>query len=114
VQPGSLLKAAREVDGAFGVTFPTSIPEPRTSDPWKDTVAICRASFAVASIVASPGEFPYTGGSHRCLSLADIKIDAGEWARFERATAAIVHDAVLNVAMGWKRVWKRLDAKKGA
>ncbi|MBI5529812.1 MAG: hypothetical protein HY897_26105 [Deltaproteobacteria bacterium] len=39
--------------------------------------------------------------------------DAAAWERFEKATAAIMHDAVLNVAMYWKRIWKRLDRKRG-
>ena len=115
----NLIERAKEVDARFGISFPASIPTPRTSDPWRDNVAVCRASFAVASVIANPRCFPYH--SDRGLTLKDLRRDSGEWSRFEKATAAVMHDAVLNVAMGWKRIWGRFTVdgarcteKKGA
>jgi len=114
-QPAKLIGAATKIDGRFGIKFEQAIPEPKGGDIWKDAVAVCRGSFAVASIIAPPERFPYNGGGGdeiKPLSVKDLKSDAAAWERFERATAAIMHDAVLNVAMYWKRVWKRLDSKR--
>ncbi|MBI5525223.1 MAG: hypothetical protein HY897_02735, partial [Deltaproteobacteria bacterium] len=110
-RPRELLDAARKVDERAGIEFDLPIPEPKGGDMWKDAVAVCRGSFAVASIVAPPAEFPYDGDKTASLSVKDLKADPAAWEKFERATAAIMHDAVLNVAMYWKRVWKRLDRK---
>ncbi|MBI5525404.1 MAG: hypothetical protein HY897_03650 [Deltaproteobacteria bacterium] len=110
-RPRELLDAARKVDERAGIKFEIPIPEPKGGDLWKDAVAVCRGSFAVASIVAPPVQFPYDGDKSRALSVKDLKADAAAWEKFERATAAIMHDAVLNVAMYWKRIWKRLDRK---
>jgi hypothetical protein len=109
-QPAKLIGAATKIDGRFGIKFEQAIPEPKGGDIWKDAVAVCRGSFAVASIIAPPERFPY-GDTDQAgsLSVKDLKSDAAAWERFEKATAAIMHDAVLNVAMYWKRIWKRLD-----
>ncbi|MBI5529304.1 MAG: hypothetical protein HY897_23515 [Deltaproteobacteria bacterium] len=89
-RPRELLDAARKVDSRAGITFALPIPEPKGGDLWKDAVAVCRASFAVASIVAPPSEFPYgvdTDGksgtpsvrrdraASRALSVKDLKAD---------------------------------------
>jgi hypothetical protein len=109
-RPRALLDAARKVDRRAGISFALPIPEPKGGDIWKDAVAVCRGSFAVASIIAPPERFPY-GGTDKAgaLSVKDLKSDAAAWERFEKATAAIMHDAVLNVATYWKRIWMRLD-----
>jgi len=110
LQPAKLIGAARKIDGGFGLKFEQIIPEPKGGDIWKDAVAVCRGSFAVASIIAPPDRFPY-GDTDKAgaLSVKNLQADAAAWERFEKATAAFVHDAVLNVATYWKRIWMRLD-----
>ena len=84
------MEKARGKDKKFGLDFDeTTIPSlPKGRDVWLEMVDVCRASFALASIVAPPAKYGY----------GDTKARA----RF---------DAVLNTAMVWKNVWQALGKK---
>ena len=99
-QPSALLEKAMAIDKSYGLTFDQPIPAIADNDVWKELVAVCRASFAIASIVAPPSSYPYEGKG--ILPLQDVPA-----ALLAKATTTIVHDAVLNVAITWKNVWGR-------
>ena len=102
--PDELLALARSKDAAFNVTFSTApIPViPAGRDVWMETVDVCRGSFALASIVAPPGAYPYNAPDARApfSSVLDGKPILGEM------NAVIMHDAVLNTAIVWQDIWQ--------
>jgi len=79
----------------------------RPNDVWLEMVNVCRASFAVASIVAPVQRWPYD----------DTNIDAGLDDVFNGPNAVpaaevdrvVLHDAVLDTAVVWQQVWKDLS-----
>lgn len=105
--PDAILAKAREVDGRFGFTLSDDVPAPVSKDAWLEVLYLCRASFAVAGVLVSPEGFPY-GGSDRTSFAAVFDQDSapGLLADLDRA---IMHDAVLNIAILWRDVWRTFD-----
>jgi hypothetical protein len=75
------------------------------SDPWKEAVYICRASFAV-SFALVPPEIADVDNEDKNVSLKDILNDGfcGE-KRFWDLSNAIIIDAVNSIAMFWMDAW---------
>jgi hypothetical protein len=110
-EPEDLLESAVT---AYALDLPARIPE-LASDVWDEVIWICRASFAVNCIVASPDEYPLVKSNQDGRvedSLADLPMPSfrdlfqGREALRDELSHAIVHDSVLAVAMGWKKVWQ--------
>ena len=99
------LQAARNVDGVVGLSFPSSIPKFKEKDVWTELVNVCRGSFAIASIIAPPDSYPYDG-QHR-PSYDDLFAGANGQQLLDDVDRTCLHDAVLNVAMVWKHIWRK-------
>ena len=93
----------------FGLDFDeTTIPSlPKGRDVWLEMVDVCRASFALASIVAPPAKYGY--GDTKARARFDAVL-AGK-PILKEMDRVIMHDAVLNTAMVWKNVWQALGKK---
>jgi hypothetical protein len=103
---GALLDEAREKDGEFGVSFapgplPSLMPD---QDEWLEAMQLCRASFAVASIMAPHARYPYGGEG---AAPFETLFGGPGAALLEELDRVILHDAVLNTAIFWKRIWEK-------
>ena len=106
--PAKILKVARAVDSQFNLSFENAVPKIQARDTWLEVLTLCRASFAVASILAPPQSFPYD--STRLTSFNEVFFsDDSDPALLSDLNQAIAHDAVLNIAMIWKEVWSTFD-----
>lgn len=104
-----LLKAARNVDAKFGLKFGDAIPRIRASDVWKEIINVCRGSYAMANILASPIEFP--PGTLKSAPLSRLTQNPAGKALLKEMDEVIIHDAVLNIAMTWKYIWDKFKPK---
>jgi len=82
----------------------------KDNDVWMEMVNVCRASFAIASIVAPKEEFPYENTKVN-VSIDDV------FARPNAVPADVVdkmslHDAVLNTAIVWQSIWNDVIQRK--
>jgi len=103
VTSDGLLKAARDVDARVGLAFGASVPALVDKDVWYETINLCRASFVLASIIAPPSSYPY--GDTRTTTY-DKLFPATSAELQEAFDQTVLHDAVLNVAIVWKHVWR--------
>lgn len=105
----AVLKEAVAVDGALGLKFAKAVPKLESRDVWLEVINLCRASFAVASIMASPNEYPYTAkGATAPLKTLYPSARASELEELDRM---VLHDAVLNTAIVWKHIWIQAQPK---
>ncbi len=102
--PAELLKAAVK---AFPLDLPTEIPALKNKSVWEEVIQICRASFAMNCLLVPPEQFPFEGEG--TVAFKDVFAGPEGAKRLEKVTQAILHDAVLGVAMVWKHVWKSLN-----
>ncbi len=102
-----VLQKAREVDDLFSIEFTGIVPELKERDVWLEAINVCRASFAVASIIAPPSQYPYT--STKKAPFETVFADQAGADLLEWVDWVSMHDAVLNTAMVWKYVWKKFD-----
>ena len=108
-QADLLCLQVREVDAHFDLHFNAG-PLPvlaKGHDEWLEAVYLCRASFAVASIMAPYRQYPYDntvpsapfaelfGGTREDLLLGISHV--------------VLHDAVLNTAIFWKHLWTKIS-----
>lgn len=100
-----ILDRARKVDEEFGIKFPKAIPALKSGDVWMETVAVCRGSFALASILAPVGDFPF-GGKEKAL-FGNLFVGGEGKLLLEKIDNAVMHDSVLNIAVVWKHIWSR-------
>lgn len=108
----NILEVARDVDAKFSLSFENeTIPDLyKKHDVWLEAVYLCRATFAMASIVAPCSKYPY-GGNQRA-PFSSLFVDDNKQLLDEMSTA-VMHDAVLSTAIIWKHLWNkvsRLDA----
>jgi hypothetical protein len=105
----ALIDKAVDVDQVAGLAFEEKIPDIVSTDVWKEVIYLCRASFAVASIIAPPDQYPY-GVEKKQAPFKDVfpKGNGDLWTGFSAMT---LHDAVLNVAMVWKHAWNHAIGK---
>jgi hypothetical protein len=105
--PGVILWKAKQIDSEFGLDFGSNrVPEIRADDVWQEIVNLCRASFAVASIIAPPRNYPYDDADARA-PFSELFEGEGGQALLRQIDRAVMQDAVRNVAMVWKHVWTR-------
>ncbi|MCB2191430.1 MAG: hypothetical protein KQI62_07690 [Deltaproteobacteria bacterium] len=105
-----VLKEAKEIDRKFDLDFQGSVPQIRSRDVWEEMVLVCRASFAVASVIAPPAKWPYKPATQKPapFDLLFKQNDKGEELLAE-VDRVIMHDAVMNVAMVWKYIWEKFS-----
>jgi len=102
----TILAKAKEVDNNFGLSFGSNhVPKIKAGDVWLEVINLCRASFAIASIIAPPSKYPYDDDKARAPF--EKVFGDGQDNMLETFDKAILHDAVLNVAMIWWHIWSR-------
>ncbi len=108
IKPDKILKDAKEVDTRFDLKFkPKSIPNLVAGDVWLELINICRGSFAVASIIASPkpSKYPYSD-KVRIVHL-DKLFPENSSEKLKDLDRMVMHDAVLNNAIIWRHIWQQ-------
>lgn len=103
-----ILTKARAIDERFGLQFDNVVPDIVASDSWLETLSLCRASFAISSIMVPPDVIPYGSDKHTSFDAMFNGPDADPLF-LEELDQTIMHDAVLNIAMIWKEVWSTFD-----
>lgn len=106
-----ILQKAREVDAVFSLHFESApIPDfcPK-QDPWLEAIHLCRASFAVASIVTPCHSYPY-GETDTVVPFKTV-FGNGKEQLLADVNRVALHDAVLNTAIFWKHIWRDVSGK---
>lgn len=97
-----ILTKAGTIDAKFGINFQNQIPDMSSDDVWEEIVLLCRASFALASIIAPPNKYPYKPGPQVTppYDTYDILFTQNQEGKdlLAEIDEVIMHDAVLNVA----------------
>ncbi|MEA5114340.1 MAG: hypothetical protein VB050_09945 [Geobacteraceae bacterium] len=108
IEPDVILQSARDIDGSFELTWSSSaLPDLREgNDIWLEFIYLCRASFALASIVAPYKQYPY--GSDSKAPFDDL-FGAGKEKLLDDMSRTVLHDAVLNTAIVWKHIWGKVS-----
>ncbi len=103
-----VLTEARNVDGKFGLAFNgKTVPDLiEGHDVWLEMIYQCRASFALASIIAPFKSYPYDNSRPQAPFKDVLENDPALLAAVDRVA---LHDAVLNTAIVWKHVWTRVS-----
>jgi hypothetical protein len=103
-----ILKIASDVDSKFNIQFTNKVPIIESDDIWEEVVLLCRGSFALSSIIAPPSKYPYKPKTQVKTCFEDLfeKDQYGE-DLLSDLDKVVMHDAVLNVAMVWKYIWKK-------
>jgi hypothetical protein len=104
--PNKVLKVARAIDAKFDVQFSNKVPDLQAKDPWLEIINICRASFAVASILVPSSFVPYTSKRKTTFEKVFESADSDP-ALLPDLNRMVMHDAVLNIAILWKSLWNR-------
>lgn len=107
-----VLQQARDIDTTFGLNF-DQITGPdlhRGHDVWLEVVNLCRASFAIASIIAPPQQYPYDNQQTRA-TFETVLGDAHRQFR-EDVNRTVIYDAVLNTAIVWKHIWNKVSVEE--
>jgi len=100
----SILSTAKEVDAKFNIKFPDTIPALKAVDVWKEIVFVCRASFALSCIMAPQEKYPF--GSRKKAPFDTLFGDGDGKLLLKDINRVVMHDAVLNIAVVWKNIWK--------
>ena len=88
----------------LGLTFPAKVPSLRPKhDVWLETVFICRGAFALAQIIAPVRTWPF--GSTKKAPFDMVFAGTQGKQLLDDVDRAVLHDAVLNIAVIWKSVW---------
>jgi hypothetical protein len=106
-----VLQQARAIDTQFGLDFTqTSVPDLAPNhDIWLEVINLCRASFAIASIIAPYRQYPYNDSKARAPF--DTVLGPDKRQLLEDVDRTAVYDAVLNTAIIWKHIWKKVSAE---
>ena len=108
IDPKEVLSMARDVDTEFKLDFKDiSIPDLLPDhDVWLEFIYYCRASFAVACVIAPPATYPFKDSNIR----APFDEVFGTNAQLlEDVDKSAMYDAVLNTAIVWKHVWNKVS-----
>lgn len=106
--PHAILNTSRLVDSKVDIEFDNVVPKLKEKDTWLEVLSLCRASFAVASILIPPSTIAYSSNALTSFDKV-FKGDEVDEALLPALNAAVLHDAVLNIAVIWKAVWARFD-----
>ncbi|MEW8143420.1 MAG: hypothetical protein AB2776_18680 [Candidatus Thiodiazotropha endolucinida] len=104
----TVLKKSKAVDEKLGIKFDSQIPDIIANDTWLEILSVCRASFAISSILVPPSVIPY--GSRRHTTFDSVFSGSGVDAKLlADLNRTVLHDAVMNIAMIWKEVWDKFS-----
>jgi len=103
-----ILNRAAAIDAKFGIDFEKRVPDMKSDDVWEEMVMLCRASFALASIIAPPDQWPYKPAPQK-MAPYDMLFNQNQQGKdlLAEIDRVIMHDAVLNVAIIWKHIWTK-------
>jgi hypothetical protein len=105
-----VLVKAKDVSLNNGISFSNIIPATQAKDIWEEVVLLCRASFAIASVIAPYTKYNYKPDDNKRARFNDIfKADQAGQDMLKEIDNVILHDAVLNVAMVWKNIWNKFN-----
>lgn len=106
----AIMDSAAAIDVKFELQFDNGIPEMVSDDVWEEIVILCRASFAVASVMAPPTLYAYKPKAQIMapFDLLFTRDPQGKELLLE-LDRVLMHDAVLNVAIIWKHIWNILS-----
>jgi hypothetical protein len=111
----AILQEAKEAGEKLGLKWKPRVPSLVSGDLWKEVINLCRASFALNSIIAPPATYPYDDASKTrapfktvfdgktVANTTDEKLKGQPL--LDVVDQIVLHDAVLNIAMAWKHVW---------
>lgn len=102
-----VINKAREIWKSLDITFAEGVPDLHEGhDTWLDTIYVCRASHALANIIVPYRDFPHN--TDELPALLDLYPGNTGDDRLKGFDRAILHDAILNIAMTWKHIWGKL------
>jgi hypothetical protein len=98
---------ARKVDVKFGLDFGQAVigDLQKGHDVWLELIFICRATFAIASIMAPFRQYPY--GSD--VTAPFDTLFAQNSNLLKQLDTTTMYDAVLNTAIVWKHIWNKVS-----
>ncbi len=104
-----LLQQARTIDAKFNLQFaqgeiPSLHPE---QDEWSEAMYLCRASFAIASIIAPYTIYNYDNNQPHAPF--EVVFGNGNEPLLAEMDAVLIHDAILNTAIFWKHLWDEIS-----
>jgi hypothetical protein len=104
-----VLQKSRDIDSEFGLNFTgIKIPDLRPDhDVWLEIIYVCRATFAVASIIAPYKQYKYDDPDARAPF--DTIFGGANKQVLEGSSRAVMYDAVLNTAIVWKYIWNKVS-----
>jgi hypothetical protein len=92
---------ASDLDATLDLQFPMPLTWPKAKhDIWENAIFWCRASFALASYVFPPDQYPYDGEDQPRFD--DVFTDQ---AKLEELDRVVLQSAVYAVASSWKQIW---------
>jgi len=104
-----IIQQSRDIDIKFDLHFNVvTIPDLiQGQDVWQELIYICRASFAIACIIAPPQQYSFS----KLLARAPYSVVLGKANKsleidIDRVT---MHDAVINTAIAWKHIWYKVS-----
>ena len=74
---------------------------------WLEVIDMCRASFAIASIIAPEANYPYDDKAARAPF--DEVLGEGHEAFLAPVDQAALHDSVMNTAIVRRHVWAKVS-----
>jgi|GEM_PF-938426 len=103
-----VIKKAKEVGDKFNLKFSDNlIPDLiKGHDIWLEGIFLCRASFALSSIIAPYKQYPYDD-SIKKAPFKTLFINDSDL--LEKIDEIVMHDAVLNTAIFWKHLWNKVS-----
>lgn len=105
----TVVQKAREIDTKFNLSFSNTIPDLKEKvDAWLEIVQVCRASFAVSSILVPPSVIPYKSKKHTTYDDVFVVNNAAPALQSD-FDEMVMHDAVLTIAIIWKSIWKKFE-----
>lgn len=110
ITPKETLQKARDIDGKFGLDFKcVKIPDLQPDhDIWLEVMYLCRASFALASIIASYKQYAYD--DEDVQAPFETVLGSGNKELLDKVNEIAMYDAVLNTAIIWKHLWNKVSA----
>lgn len=104
-----ILDQAKAVSDKLGLKFNNHIIPglgPK-NDEWKELVFKCRASFALSSIIAPPDSYDYNNSKKRAPF--NVVFGGANKELLDEVDRIVLNDAVLDTAIIWKNVWKKVS-----
>ncbi len=104
-----ILQQARDIDCQLELHFDSvAIPNLHAGhDPWLEAMYLCRASFAIASIIAPYQTYRYD--DPQAKAPFDTVLGNGKEQILAAVDRAVIHDAILNTAILWKHIWTKVS-----